>query len=297
MSASTARSTVARLQKEIADLRVKDAAGAKKEASLTEKMVKASNAARTSKSASTIASKLTEASRASSEIASVQNRRANLSKSLAAKTAELTRAQTALDKAEEADRKKIAADQKKADDARAQQLKRLEDQLAVQRRAALAAPISVAVVETSAEAAADALLPKYDVFISHASEDKDGFVRPFAEKLVAAGVRPFYDEMSLVWGDSLRRRIDEGLARSRFGVVILSKPFFAKDWPQRELDGLVQLEIAGRSRILPIWHEISKDEVARFSPTLADKLALNTALLTVDEIVARLATLLALTDR
>ena len=296
MSASTARSTVARLQKEIADLRVKDAAEAKKEATLTEKMVKASNAARTSKSASTIASKLTEASRASSDIASVQNKRADLSKSLAAKTAELTRAQTALDKAEEADRKKIAADQKKADDARARQLKRLEDQLAAQRRAALAVPVAVAVAEAPAQAAA-ALLPEYDVFISHASEDKDGFVRPFAEKLVAAGVRPFYDEMSLAWGDSLRRRIDEGLARSRFGVVVLSKLFFAKDWPQRELDGLVQLEIAGQSRILPIWHEISKDEVARFSPTLADKLALNTALLTVDEIVARLATVLAVADR
>ena len=90
----------------------------------------------------------------------------------------------------------------------------------------------------------------------------------------------------------MRRRIDEGLARSRFGVVVLSKHFFAKDWPQRELDGLVQLEIAGQSRILPIWHEISKDEVARFSPTLADKLALNTALLTVDEIVVRLAAVL-----
>ena len=297
MSASTARSTVARLQKEIADLRVKDAAEAKKEASLTEKMVKASNAARMSKSASTISSKLTEASRASGDIASVQKKRADLSKSLAAKAAELTRAQNALDKAEEADRKKITADQKKADDARARQVKRLEDQLAAQRHAALDAPAVVAVAEPPTDAAQAALLPDYDVFISHASEDKDSFVRPFAEKLVAAGVRPFYDEMSLAWGDSLRRRIDEGLARSRFGVIVLSKPFFAKDWPQRELDGLVQLEIAGQSRILPIWHEISKDEVARFSPTLADKLALNTALLTVDEIVARLAAVLTVPDR
>ena len=124
--------------------------------------------------------------------------------------------------------------------------------------------------------------------MSHASEDKESFVRPFADKLLAAGVTPFYDEMSLGWGDSLRRRIEEGLARSRFGVVVLSKNFFAKEWPQRELDGLVQLEMQGHARILPIWHEISKDEVTRFSPMLADKLALNTALLTVDEIVAKL---------
>ncbi len=94
--------------------------------------------------------------------------------------------------------------------------------------------------------------------------------------------------MALVWGDSLRRRIEEGLARSRFGVLVLSKNFFAKEWPQRELDGLVQLEMQGNARILPIWHEISKDEVTRFSPMLADKLALSTAVLTVDEIVAKL---------
>jgi hypothetical protein len=77
-------------------------------------------------------------------------------------------------------------------------------------------------------------------------------------------------------------------------VVVLSKNFLAKEWPQRELDGLVQLEMQGHSRILPIlpiWHEISKDEVTRFSPMLADKLALNTALLTVDEIVTELVKL------
>jgi hypothetical protein len=166
---------------------------------------------------------------------------------------------------------------------RARQLKQFDQQLRDQRRAAVAAPIAIATPEPQAD-----ILPEYDVFISHASEDKEGFVRPFAEKLTAAGVTPFYDEMSLTWGDSLRRRIDQGLARSRFGIVVLSKNFFSKEWPQRELDGLVALEIQGQSRILPIWHEVSKDEVARFSPPLADKVALNTSLLSIDEIVAKL---------
>lgn len=286
MSVSTARSAVSRLQKDVADLRTKDAQEAKKESDLTSKMVKASNDARSTKSVSTMTSKLNEASRASADLAAVQKRRADISKSLASKGAELHRAQATLEKAEEADRKKIAAEQKKADDARAKQLKALEKQLLAQRRAAQAEPVIIAQQEPIVRQ--DSLSPVYDVFVSHASEDKDDFVRPFAEKLSAAGVKPFYDEMSLVWGDSLRRRIDEGLARSRFGVVVLSKNFFAKEWPQRELDGLVQLEMAGHARILPIWHEISKDEVTRFSPTLADKLALSTALLTVDEIVAKL---------
>ena len=290
MSISAARSTVARLQKDIADLRVKDAQEAKKEADLSAQMVRASSAAQSSKSASTISSKLNEASRASNGIASVQKRRADIAKSIASKVADLHRAQTSLEKEEDADRKKVAADQKKADDARARQMKQLDQQLRDQQRAAVAAPIAVAVANSDFDAD---ISPEYDVFISHASEDKDGFVRPFAEKLAAAGITPFYDEMSLTWGDSLRRRIDKGLARSRFGIVVLSKNFFAKEWPQRELDGLVALEIQGQSRILPIWHEVSKDEVARFSPPLADKVALNTSLLSVDEIVAKLLPLCA----
>ena len=46
------------------------------------------------------------------------------------------------------------------------------------------------------------------------------------------------------------------------------KPFFKKEWPQKELDGLVALEAQGLSRILPIWHKVSVDEVAHYSPTL-----------------------------
>lgn len=283
MSVSMERGKVARLQKNIADLRVKDAQEAKREADLTAKVVRASNAAQSSKSASTISSKLNEASRASNDLASVQKKRADIAKSVASKIMDLHRAQTSLEKAEDTDRKKVTADQKKADDARARQLKQLDQQLRDQRRAAITAPISVSATETKVDT-----LPEYDVFISHASEDKDSFVRPFAEKLTIAGITPFYDEMSLTWGDSLRRRIDQGLARSRFGIVVLSKNFFAKEWPQRELDGLVALEILGQSRILPIWHEVSKDEVARFSPPLADKLALNTSLLSVDEIIDKL---------
>ena len=132
----------------------------------------------------------------------------------------------------------------------------------------------------------------HDVFISHASEDKDGFVRELAQKLTSAGLAVWYDEFSLVWGDSLRRNIDRGLGSSRFGIVVLSENFFRKEWPQRELDGLVQLELAGQARILPIWHKVSKDEVAKFSPTLADKLAMNTGVSTVDEIVESLRHLL-----
>ena len=106
---------------------------------------------------------------------------------------------------------------------------------------------------------------EYDIFISHASEDKDGFVRGLAEALQARNVRVWYDEFTLKVGDSLRRNIDRGLAESRFGVVIVSKHFFRKEWHQKELDALFSQEASGKTRILPIWHEYQK---TKFSSTV-----------------------------
>jgi hypothetical protein len=118
----------------------------------------------------------------------------------------------------------------------------------------------------------------FDVFICHASEDKDAFVRPLAKRLEEEHLFVWYDEFSLRMGDSLRRSIDIGLARSRYGVVVLSHAFFAKQWPQRELDGLVAREtIAGERVILPVWHGLSKAEVCGYSPTLADLVAVSSA--------------------
>lgn len=131
----------------------------------------------------------------------------------------------------------------------------------------------------------------YDVFISHASEDKDAIVRDLAEALASEGLDVWYDEFELRIGSSLRRSIDQGLANSRFGVVVLSHAFFRRDWPNYELDGLVTREMAlqGQQLILPIWHKVAKDEVIRYSPSLADKLALRTADSTVTEIAAEIA--------
>ena len=131
-----------------------------------------------------------------------------------------------------------------------------------------------------------------DFFISHASEDKDSFVRDLVLALEERGASVWYDEFELKVGDSLRREIERGLTNSRFGIVVLSTHFFAKEWPQRELDGLFTLDANGDIRILPIWHRISKDEVLRHSPMLADKVALNTSLSTVHEIASELLKLL-----
>ncbi len=116
----------------------------------------------------------------------------------------------------------------------------------------------------------------WDVFISHASEDKASVARPLAQQLEASGLRVWFDETQLKVGDSLRAKIDEGLAQSRFGVVVLSPAFFSKRWPQRELAGLVARDVIENRVILPVWHNISAVEVAAVSPTLADTVAAST---------------------
>ncbi len=117
---------------------------------------------------------------------------------------------------------------------------------------------------------------EWDVFISHATEDKDAIAQPLAEALRARGLRVWYDDFSLKLGDGLRQSIDRGLARSRFGVVILSGYFFEKHWPQQELNGLATREVNGERVILPVWHGVGFTEVRNYSVTLADRLAVQT---------------------
>ena len=115
---------------------------------------------------------------------------------------------------------------------------------------------------------------KYDCFISHASEDKDDFVRELANNLKKAGLNVWYDEYELLWGDSLRESIDFGLANSVAGIVVLSHNFFNKDWPKTELDGLVaKKNSSGKNLIIPIWHKITQKEICDKSPILAGLLA------------------------
>ena len=125
---------------------------------------------------------------------------------------------------------------------------------------------------------------EYDVFICHASEDKQDVVRPLANALRAGGLSVWYDEFALSIGDSLRRSIDKGISASRFGVVVLSKAFLGKGWPNYELDGLVTRAVNEDQVLLPIWHEITKDEVIAYSASLADKLARTTSTQTIKDI-------------
>lgn len=119
-------------------------------------------------------------------------------------------------------------------------------------------------------------MSKKDLFISHASEDKDGFVRPLANLLYQYGLDVWYDEFELTIGTSLSRSIDKGISNSNFGLLVLSKSFFSKNWTEYELRSLNSFEIESGDILLPIWKDVTVKEVRDFSPYLADKFALTT---------------------
>ena len=119
---------------------------------------------------------------------------------------------------------------------------------------------------------------RYDVFISHASEDKESFVRGLAAELTRLGLRVWFDEWTLRLGDSLRRKVDEGLRASSYGVVVLSPSFFTKNWPQAELDALFAIEMSGKKAILPVRHGLTHQQLLAHSPTLAGLLATDSAI-------------------
>ena len=132
----------------------------------------------------------------------------------------------------------------------------------------------------------------YDVFVSHASEDKESFVNEFVEELKNRNIKVWVDALRIQWGDSLRKSIDEGLKKSHFGIVVISPYFIAKGWTQYELDGLFEREMSGGKVILPIWHNITKSEVQKFSPSLAGRKAMTTGMMTAGEIADELVKLL-----
>jgi len=132
----------------------------------------------------------------------------------------------------------------------------------------------------------------YDAFISYASEDKDEFIRPLAQALTSKGFDIWFDEFELKVGDSLRQSIDRGLVNSKYGIVVLSKAFFDKNWPQYELNSLTAREIDGKKVILPIWFNIDKQDVLKYSPNLADKFALSNKKMSIDEVADALADVL-----
>lgn len=127
--------------------------------------------------------------------------------------------------------------------------------------------------------------PRFDVFISHSNADKAGFVELLAAGLQRAGVRVWYDDYEVEWGESISEAIARGLTESRYGIVVLSPAFLRGGWSRHELRGLVQREIHVGKTILPILHDLSLDQVRELDPSLADMRALDTSRNDLEQII------------
>lgn len=133
---------------------------------------------------------------------------------------------------------------------------------------------------------------EYDFFISHASEDKEVFVKPLAEELIKLGYKIWYDDLTLKFGDSLFEEISNGIKKSNYGLVIISHNFLNKEWTKKELNGLISKEIFTKQKtILPIWLNISSNEVYEFSPILADKVSIHISNNDIKKVIEKIITL------
>lgn len=131
--------------------------------------------------------------------------------------------------------------------------------------------------------------PKLDVFILYASEDADDVSLPLVKALQQCELKVSVDRFGIKMGDVLRRRIDAGLANSRLALVIISKAFLEKGWTSAEMDCLVTKSATGEQVILPIWHNVSRQDMLNLSSLLASKLARSTYLHSVEDIASEIA--------
>lgn len=284
MSLSQRQNDVARTSKDLATLQKQLADEKKKE---TTKLKDADTIRRSitkNTSSGTLRRKQQQLIRITDDISKIAAKQSDIQKKVADKTTLLGRQQDSLRQEEAKERKKIQDADEKREREQLSYQRAVTSELRTQRYLTPPLPSDQPVPHASSQ--------RHDAFISHASEDKEDFVRPLAEALVAAGFDVWYDEMTLKVGDSLRQSIDKGLSQSRYGIVVLSSAFFSKNWTQYELNGLVSKEMTGVKVILPIWHKVSKDEVMAYSPPLADKVAINSSFSSRDEIVKQLGEVL-----
>lgn len=284
MSSSTYLDRKNKISKEIADLEKKRADFSKQIADKNTKIVSTQKSLK-SASASSVKSKLGQIDSLNEVIAKLQTKVADVEKKIAQKRVDETKASLQYQTELERESKRKQQEQKKLTDSYQRRINELTGALNRSVRAQMR-PVTTLYSQIQEDSTI------YDVFISHAHEDKEGFATPFVEELRKRGVKVWYDNDEIKWGDSLRAKIDSGLKHSRFGIVVISRSFISKGWTNHELDGLFNLEMTHGKTILPIWHDITKTEVQNFSPSLAGKKAMSTAVMTPAEIADELVKLL-----
>lgn len=269
------------LDKDIAELEKKKANIDSKYAELQGKITNASAAIKRTSSSSTIKSKLRQIESWSKESDKKAKESADLGKKIADKRKRRNDAYSKLQKEEQQENKK-----------RDNEIKNMR--LAYENRIEELTRKAIEPVYENKEIVRQDSAEVYDVFVSHAWEDKEGFVDEFVAELEKLNIKVWYDKQRIKWGDSMRARIDEGLKKSKFGIAVISPDYIAdgKYWTKAELDGLFQLESVNGKMLLPIWHNITKQQVIDYSSIIASKLAMTTTSMTAKEIAEEMKKLL-----
>lgn len=110
---------------------------------------------------------------------------------------------------------------------------------------------------------------EYDVFVSHANANKQSFVDSLYEQLNRLRIRIWYDSTEIDWGDGLKEKIQEGLSKCRFGIVILSPEFIDRKWTNQELTELLTRQNESREKVvLPLLYNLTVDEMKAQYPVL-----------------------------
>lgn len=279
MSISSITSNIDRFERDIATLEKQKSSESDKELRVLKNIDSLTDQANRTTSQSSLKSKLSQIRTKQTELGRIEKKKAEISKKLADKNKQLRKYQIDLTKEQTRERKKTEKEQ-------------LDFQRNLSREIERQKQLTHETIRIQREEIPKTVNKEYDVFISHSSADKEEFVRPLALELQNLGLKVWYDEFELKLGDSLRRSIDQGLINSRYGIVVLSSSFFKRDWTNYELDGFVNKEMNGLKVILPIWHKVSKDEVQKFSLSLADKVALNSSIYSVKEIAEEINVLI-----
>ncbi|MDT3318086.1 toll/interleukin-1 receptor domain-containing protein [Microbacterium sp. KSW4-11] len=128
-----------------------------------------------------------------------------------------------------------------------------------------------------------------DLFLCHAWADRAGAALELNDLLASLDVKVWFSEMDIPLGTSLIRKIDQGLANSRAGIVLVTPSLFdslrSEGIAAQELSALLATD-----RVIPIVHGTTFDELRRVSPLLAARSGLDTAsYASLEEVAARLA--------
>lgn len=283
-SISILESRIKRLQGELKQLENQRTRATIDESDALKKISSANQAISRTKSLTTIKTRQREIDRENDKIQKAKQKQADLSSRIAKKNEDLAKATSDLSSARQKEQEKRLKEQNKIFEDQERRLRQYELQQESLLKDATEAPTLTDRVEP---------LKEYDVFISHSADDKDDYVEELVRQLKEAGVKTWYDSDDIGWGKSIRESIDEGLACSKYGIVILSPSFIEKYWTNYELNGILTKQSStGQNVILPIWHNVTADDIKKKSYSLSDLRALNTALITTEEVVKRVQSLI-----